>query len=152
MKNILCRHKFQRCYQAWVVFLCLFVFNSFLDINCYAESELSLIISANSDPTRSAQVSRSHKSCISPKGMFISLIRFYQKFISTQDLPVCNFTPTCSRFAVESIQTFGLLRGILLASDRLQRCNGMSTSLYEIDPKTGKFADPVQLYKEILTK
>lgn len=152
MSQTIHRKKPQNGYYFILLLLCSLVVTSSFSIISYAESELSIIISANSEQVRKADVSISHKPVISSKSLIISLIRFYQKFISPQDLPVCNFTPTCSSFAVESIQTFGFFRGILLASDRLQRCNGMSTTLYELNINTGKFSDPVQVYKEILTK
>jgi putative membrane protein insertion efficiency factor len=78
------------------------------------------------------------------------MIRFYQLFISTQDEPVCNFMPSCSQFGIDSLREFGAIKGILLSSDRLQRCNGMSVPYYKIDYKSGKFIDPVQVYSELL--
>ncbi|MDE0087437.1 MAG: membrane protein insertion efficiency factor YidD [Candidatus Poribacteria bacterium] len=74
------------------------------------------------------------------------LIRLYQKFVSSQDGPSCNFTPTCSRFGMACIQEFGMLRGILLTADRLIRCNGLESTHYHKDPSTGKYIDPVTDY------
>jgi putative membrane protein insertion efficiency factor len=74
------------------------------------------------------------------------LIRLYQKFISSQDGPTCNFTPTCSRFGMACIQEFGMLRGILLTADRLIRCNGLQSAHYHKDPRTGKYIDPITDY------
>ncbi|MDE0482689.1 MAG: membrane protein insertion efficiency factor YidD [Candidatus Poribacteria bacterium] len=74
------------------------------------------------------------------------LIRLYQKFISSQDGPSCNFTPTCSHFGMACIQEFGMLRGILLTADRLIRCNGLESTHYHKDPSTGKYIDPVTDY------
>ena len=84
----------------------------------------------------------------------MGLIRFYQKFISTQDLPVCNFTPSCSRFGMAAIQKYGFLCGALLTADRLTRDHGMiATSHYPIDAQTGKYVDPVEAYsREALRK
>jgi len=82
------------------------------------------------------------------------LIRLYQKFIATQDLPVCNFTPGCSRFGMGSIQKYGFLRGVLLIADRLLRDHGMiSAAHYPIDADTGKYADAIEDYsREALRK
>lgn len=74
------------------------------------------------------------------------LIRLYQKYISSQDGPTCNFTPTCSRFGMACIQEYGVLRGILLTADRLLRCNGAKSSHYHKDPSTGKYIDPISDY------
>lgn len=84
------------------------------------------------------------------KSLFVGAIGFYRRFISPQDLPACNFVPTCSQFSAKAIGQLGALRGILLTADRLQRCNGMSTSCYEVDYKSGMLADPVQTYSEYL--
>ena len=74
------------------------------------------------------------------------LIRLYQKFISSQDGPSCNFTPTCSHFGMACIQEYGMLRGILLTADRLIRCNGLQSTHYHKDLKTGKNIDPISDY------
>lgn len=74
------------------------------------------------------------------------LIRLYQKFISSQDGPSCQFTPTCSRFGMGCIQKYGMFRGILLAADRLIRCNGQQSNFYEIDLKMNKYLDPITDY------
>ena len=69
------------------------------------------------------------------------LIRLYQKFISSQDGPTCNFLPTCSRFGMACIQEYGMVRGILLTADRLLRCNGSQSRHYHKDEATGKYID-----------
>ena len=74
------------------------------------------------------------------------LIRLYQKFISSQDSPTCNFSPSCSRFGMACIQEYGVLRGVLLAADRLIRCNGSKSQYYHKDPTTGNYVDPVSHY------
>ena len=74
------------------------------------------------------------------------LIRLYQKFISSQDGPTCNFSPSCSHFGMACIQEYGVLRGVLLAADRLIRCNGSKSQYYHKDGVTGKYIDPVSDY------
>ena len=74
------------------------------------------------------------------------LIRIYQKFISSQDSEVCNFTPSCSRFGMSAIQEFGIVRGIALTADRLCRCNGTAAFYYPIHPQTGLCFDPIAHY------
>ena len=74
------------------------------------------------------------------------LIRLYQKFVSSQDAPTCNFQPTCSRFGMACIQEYGVARGILLTADRLLRCNGSQSQHYHKDGVTGKYIDPVSDY------
>ena len=38
----------------------------------------------------------------------------------------CKYEPSCSRYAVEAIERFGILRGLVLAAWRLLRCNPWS--------------------------
>lgn len=74
------------------------------------------------------------------------LIRFYQKFISSQDVPACGFHPSCSRFGMACIQKYGMVRGLLLTADRLIRCNGSQWQHYHKDSVTDKYIDPVSDY------
>ncbi len=53
----------------------------------------------------------------------LALIRAYQRWISPLRPRRCRFEPTCSAYAVESIEAFGVLRGTILAAWRLLRCN-----------------------------
>ena len=82
------------------------------------------------------------------------LIRLYQKYISTQDQPACNFYPSCSRFGMGAIQKYGFFRGVLLTADRLLRDNGIALHThYTFDEAIGKYIDPVEAYsREALTK
>lgn len=57
------------------------------------------------------------------KKLFLSLIRFYQRYISPNTKPSCRFLPTCSNYALEAIQKYGALKGGWLAFKRLMRCN-----------------------------
>jgi len=78
---------------------------------------------------------------------FTGIIRLYQIFLSSQDVPACNFTLTCSRFTTKAIQEYGALHGILMGGDRLQRCFGLSRKYYQLDPVTGYAVDyPVEVY------
>lgn len=113
-------------------------------------SELDFITSSNTIFSEKIQKRVIYElNIFKPKNLIIGMIKFYQLFISTQDVPVCNFTPSCSQFGIEAIQRFGIIRGVLLTSDRLQRCNGMSTSRYQIDHVTGKLIDPIKFYNNL---
>lgn len=57
------------------------------------------------------------------KKVFVWLIKFYQKLISPLKPPCCRFTPTCSHYATEAFNTHGVIRGFLLTSWRILRCN-----------------------------
>jgi len=55
---------------------------------------------------------------------FLLLIRFYQATIS-KGLPsnTCRFYPSCSHYAYQAIYKHGALRGLVMATWRLLRCN-----------------------------
>lgn len=79
------------------------------------------------------------------KSSAVVSIKIYQKMISSQDVPSCKFSPSCSNFGVQSIQRYGVLRGILLTGDRLLRCNPfVGSGHYAYDGE--KFQDPVSDY------
>lgn len=62
------------------------------------------------------------------------LIRWYQQGISAQrPFRVCRFTPSCSQYMLEALQRFGL-KGILLGSWRLLRCQPFSRGGYDLVP------------------
>ncbi len=78
-----------------------------------------------------------------PKLLMTGLIRGYQLGISAQDLPVCNFSPSCSRFSMAAIHQYGFFTGGLMTFDRLQRCNGFGQEYYPVDAETGKAHDSI---------
>ena len=57
------------------------------------------------------------------KTVFLFLIRFYQRAVSPWFPARCRFTPTCSAYALEAIQKYGAMKGLLLALKRLLRCH-----------------------------
>lgn len=57
------------------------------------------------------------------KTVFLSLIRFYQRAISPWFPARCRFRPTCSAYALEAIQKYGAMKGLLLALKRFLRCH-----------------------------
>ena len=83
------------------------------------------------------------------KASFSVWIRIYQKVISVQDLPSCNFHPSCSNFALRAVRKFGPFKGWLLAGDRLLRCNPFVKNYYPLDYDFDgkKFQDPIVKYR-----
>lgn len=56
----------------------------------------------------------------------LALLRFYQRWISPMRPPTCKYYPSCSQYAMIAIGRHGLLRGTVLATWRLLRCNPWS--------------------------
>jgi hypothetical protein len=75
---------------------------------------------------------------------FSSLFLFYKTFISSQDMPTCIFTPSCSEYAVEAFRKKGLLTGWISTFDRLSRCHGfVNHNDYPLDSTKLHFYDPI---------
>lgn len=58
-------------------------------------------------------------------------IVFYQRAISPALPRRCKYEPTCSRYAVQALGEYGILRGLTLAAWRLLRCNPWSHGGYD---------------------
>ncbi|HEX9943626.1 MAG TPA: membrane protein insertion efficiency factor YidD [Thermoanaerobaculia bacterium] len=89
------------------------------------------------------------------KRLLLGAIDAYQRLISPSLPRRCRYEPTCSAYAVESIRRFGPLRGGLLASWRLLRCNPFSHGGFDPVPKrfTLRVAplDPAEYHREART-
>tara|TARA_Y100001970_G_scaffold56046_1_gene71005 strand:+ start:5769 stop:5987 length:219 start_codon:yes stop_codon:yes gene_type:complete len=57
------------------------------------------------------------------KLLVLKLIRLYQKYLSPLLGPSCRFHPTCSEYSLMAIEKHGLLKGGLLATKRILKCN-----------------------------
>ena len=58
--------------------------------------------------------------------LVIAPIRVYQRVLSPALPSRCRYEPSCSRYAAQAIEEFGILRGLVLAGWRLLRCNPFS--------------------------
>ena len=67
---------------------------------------------------------------------FILLIKLYQLFISPLTPASCRYTPTCSQYTKEALQTHGLFKGGWLAIKRISSCHPWGGSGYDpVPPK-----------------
>jgi uncharacterized protein len=53
----------------------------------------------------------------------LTLIQGYRALVSPLLGPACRFEPTCSRYAMEAIDRYGVLRGLAMAAWRLLKCH-----------------------------
>ena len=51
------------------------------------------------------------------------LIRGYQLIISPLLGSNCRFMPTCSEYAMESLRSYGLIKGFYLTIKRIRKCH-----------------------------
>lgn len=56
------------------------------------------------------------------KILIISLIKLYRYALSPFLGPNCRFLPTCSDYAIEAIQMYGVVKGSWFAVKRILRC------------------------------
>jgi putative membrane protein insertion efficiency factor len=65
------------------------------------------------------------------RNLVASPIIVYRHVVSPAIPRRCKYEPTCSRYAVEAIRRYGILRGLVLAGWRLLRCNPWSHGGYD---------------------
>jgi len=66
-----------------------------------------------------------------PRRLVVGLIKIYQKTLSFDHGPLkvvyphgfCRFYPSCSQYGVEAIEKYGIIKGGLMTSWRILRCN-----------------------------
>lgn len=56
----------------------------------------------------------------------IGLIRVYQKYISGLFGAKCRFYPTCSNYAIQAIDKYGIIKGIIMAIKRITKCHPLN--------------------------
>jgi len=65
------------------------------------------------------------------KKMAIMMIKFYRSFISPLKPPTCRFMPTCSEYALQAIEKYGIIRGGSMAIRRILRCHPFHPGGYD---------------------
>ena len=60
---------------------------------------------------------------INIKFVLKKLIRVYQLVLSPYLGNNCRFYPSCSNYAIEAIEKFGVLKGVKMAFFRILKCN-----------------------------
>ena len=63
---------------------------------------------------------------MSPRALAVAAVKLYQRAISPMLPDSCRFYPSCSQYTILAIQRHGALRGILMGSWRIMRCNPFS--------------------------
>lgn len=58
-----------------------------------------------------------------PRNVCIGILHGYRAVISPLYGDVCRYYPSCSAYALESIRTHGVVKGVALGSARLARCH-----------------------------
>lgn len=73
------------------------------------------------------------------KAVSLTAIRLYQRIkslflpalVSVMPQSACRYSPTCSRYAYEAIDTYGFIKGGYLSLIRLAKCHPLSKGGYD---------------------
>jgi putative membrane protein insertion efficiency factor len=65
------------------------------------------------------------------KQAVIFLVRAYRLLLSPYLPPSCRYLPTCSQYAEEAIDKYGVLKGGMIALKRISRCHPWGGSGYD---------------------
>lgn len=65
-------------------------------------------------------------------------IRFYRYALSPMMASHCRHYPTCSAYAIEAIERYGALKGLILTLKRLLRCHPWAEGGYDPVPDSVK--------------
>ncbi len=69
------------------------------------------------------------------KKLFILPIRLYQWILSPWLGQNCRHQPTCSQYAIEAIEQWGVFKGLWLGIKRISKCHPWGTHGYDPVPK-----------------
>jgi putative membrane protein insertion efficiency factor len=101
-----------------------------LNVQKLSEEELAAPLEQTHTPARLIPA----QGASAPVRAALFALRVYKSYFSLLFAGSCRFEPTCSRYAYEAIERFGVKRGCWLAMKRLLRCQ----------PLSGKFGyDPI---------
>ena len=64
----------------------------------------------------------------------LTLIRFYQRFISPLLGSNCRYHPTCSHYTYQAIEKYGVGRGIVMGTKRILSCHPWSKGGFDPVP------------------
>jgi uncharacterized protein len=123
-----------------LLFLILSVANGF----CANPSKLTRLKALNKPSENKTNFGKYLKTSTNEVEATASLLfLFYKSFLSSQDMNSCVFTPSCSVYAIESLQQDNPFKAYLKIFDRLSRCHPLvANKEYPVNSKLGKYYDP----------
>lgn len=71
-----------------------------------------------------------------------ALILAYRRWLSPLLGPRCRFYPSCSRYALDALDTHGALRGSWLTARRLCRCHPLNPGGHDPVPPAAENSTP----------
>ncbi len=77
------------------------------------------------------------------KPVALYILRWYKRWISPAFPPSCRYVPTCSEYAMEAVERYGVLSGGIMAGWRLLRCHPLAKGGLDPVVKAGSFRPEV---------
>jgi putative membrane protein insertion efficiency factor len=72
----------------------------------------------------------------------VAVLQVYRALVSPLYGETCRFYPSCSAYALEALRQYGLVRGTLLTTWRLMRCNPWNAGgVDHVPPTRGSAAE-----------
>jgi len=65
------------------------------------------------------------------KVLLITFIKIYQKSISKVALSSCRYYPSCSQYAIDALEKYGIWKGSFISIKRVLRCHPFSVGGYD---------------------
>lgn len=88
-----------------------------------------------------------------PVRIALLALRFYKTYLSFLFAGNCRFDPTCSQYAYQAIERFGVARGVWLGLKRLLRCHPLSRKLgYDPVPESLMAHESTQVVAGLQTR
>ncbi len=120
-----------------------FLFSGFL----FAEDPWS--ISRDYPVTQEVLQIHSEHEDVKENSLLSFWFRFYKQYISEMDGQSCHYYPSCSVYAMDAVNEYGVIQGALMASDRLMRCHpGQKEHFYDPVPTCDCNASRRSTHKE----
>jgi len=73
-----------------------------------------------------------------PQHLAVALVKAYQRWLSPLLGNNCRFHPSCSYYAIEAINRFGVLKGCWLAGKRILKCHPLNAGGLDPVPPSKK--------------
>ena len=69
------------------------------------------------------------------KAILIYMIQCYRKYLSPLKIKThCIYTPTCSQYAIEALEKYGVCKGLWHTCKRIVKCNPSSKGGFDPVP------------------
>jgi putative membrane protein insertion efficiency factor len=80
-----------------------------------------------------------------PRRLLMLPVRGYQVGISPSTPSACRYDPVCSQYGMDALRTHGALKGTLLTTWRILRCNPLTRGGLDPVPAPGMWSNPRRL-------